>query len=108
MLRRGVAGAGGRLGRRPVRVAIALLCAIGAFAAMAAPAMAAPDPSKVGDLTGNFSPATYLLIPLALVLALITAIALGPRGEPGAAAHRAGGLERALSGRDAPSDRRPS
>jgi hypothetical protein len=75
---------------------------------MAAPAAAAPDPSKVGDLTGNLSAVTYLLIPLALVLAFITALALGPSGEPGAASHRAGGLERALSGRDAPSDRRPS
>lgn len=75
---------------------------------MASPAAAAADPSKVGDLTGNFSPVTYLLIPLALVLAVLTALALGPSGEPGASAHREGGLERALSGRDAPGGRRPS
>lgn len=59
------------------------------------------DPSKSGDLTGNFSGIVYLLIPLALGLALLTCIALGSVGTPSAAERRAGGVSRALSRRDA-------
>ncbi len=59
------------------------------------------DPSKSGDLTGNFSAVVYLLIPLALGLALFTAYVLGPRGAPDAAERRAGGVSRALGGRAA-------
>jgi membrane protein implicated in regulation of membrane protease activity len=36
----------------------------------------------VGDLTGNWSWTVWLLIPLVLVLAYITARSLGPQGEP--------------------------
>ncbi|MGH9026414.1 MAG: hypothetical protein ACRDWD_09925 [Acidimicrobiia bacterium] len=58
------------------------------------------DPSKVGDLTGNLPLAVYLLIPLALVLALLTAVALGPRGDPAASLRRTGGVARVLTERE--------
>jgi hypothetical protein len=58
------------------------------------------DSSKVGDLTGNLPLAVYLLIPLALVLALLTAIALGPAGDPGSTTRRGGGVTRALTERE--------
>jgi lipopolysaccharide export LptBFGC system permease protein LptF len=59
------------------------------------------DPSKVGDLVGNLPGAVYLLIPLALVLALLTAVALGPGDESETTARRAGGISRALSRHEA-------
>jgi len=49
-----------------------------------------------GDLVGNLPFAVYLLIPLALALALVTAIALGPLGDPEPPGRRAGGVSRAL------------
>jgi hypothetical protein len=58
-----------------------------------------PDPSKVGDLVGNLPFAVYLLIPLALALALLTALVLGPRGAPDPRERRVGGVTRALSRR---------
>lgn len=58
-----------------------------------------PDPSKVGDLVGNLPFAIYLLVPLVLALALLTAVILGPRGEPGQTARRAGGVSRMLGRR---------
>jgi hypothetical protein len=60
-----------------------------------------PDPSKVGDLVGNLPAVVYLLIPLALGLAFLTALLLGPLGEPEASARRAGGVTRALERRRA-------
>jgi hypothetical protein len=59
-----------------------------------------PDPSKVGDLVGNLPFAVYLLIPLALVLAVLTAVLLGPLGAPDPGEHRVGGVSRALGRRD--------
>jgi hypothetical protein len=56
----------------------------------------APDPSKVGDLAGNLPFAVYLLIPLALALAVVTALVLGASGEAATAHRRAGGVSRAL------------
>jgi hypothetical protein len=64
------------------------------------PAYAQGDPSKSGDLTGNFDLVVWLLIPLALGLALLTAYALGPRGTPDPSEHRLGGVSRALSRRE--------
>jgi hypothetical protein len=58
-----------------------------------------PDPSKVGDLVGNLPFVVYLLIPLALALALLTAVVLGPRGAPDPREHRIGGVRRALGRR---------
>ena len=58
-----------------------------------------PDPSKVGDLVGNLPFAVYLLIPIVLALALLTAYILGPRGEPGPTVRRAGGVSRMLGRR---------
>ena len=56
-----------------------------------------------GDLTGNWSWTVWLLIPLVIVLALVTALVVGPLGEP---PRRAGGrgvsnyLERRASEED--------
>jgi hypothetical protein len=38
--------------------------------------------AATGDLVGNWSWTVWLLIPAALVLAVITALCLGPSGEP--------------------------
>ena len=65
------------------------------------------DPSKVGDLTGNLPFAVYLLIPLAIVLALLIAVVLGPRGDPTGAVRRAGGVTRVLTERE-DSERSPT
>jgi len=56
-----------------------------------------PDTSTVGDLVGNLSGATYLLIPVVLGLALVTAFTLGSSGETGAEVRRQGGMSRALA-----------
>jgi hypothetical protein len=69
-----------------------------------APAYAQGDPSKSGDLTGNFSGVVWLLIPLAIGLALLTAYALGSRGAPDPSEHRLGGVSRALSRRESAGD----
>ena len=58
--------------------------------------LAAGDPSSVGDLSGNLPWGVYLLIPLIVVLALVTALALGSGAEPRVTAPRAGGVARAL------------
>lgn len=68
-------------------VAFAMVLAIGA------PAGAA---GSEGDLTGNLPGTVYLLIPLVLVFAVLTALALGDRAEPRASRRRAGGVTRAL------------
>ena len=68
------------------------------------PAYAQGDPSKSGDLTGNFSGVVWLLIPLAVALALLTAYVLGPRGTPDPSEHRLGGVSRALSRRESGGD----
>jgi len=59
-----------------------------------------------GDLVGNLPFGVYLLIPLALALALLTAVVLGPRGEPDPAARRAGGVTRALGRHESDADHR--
>jgi len=69
------------------------------IASITAAAAQSGDPSKSGDLTGNLPAAIYLLIPLALGLALLTAVALGDRGEPEGSGSRAGGVSRALGRR---------
>jgi membrane protein implicated in regulation of membrane protease activity len=38
--------------------------------------------AAAGDLTGNWSWTVWLLIPLVAVLAVVTARAVGPRGDP--------------------------
>jgi hypothetical protein len=38
--------------------------------------------AAAGDLVGDWSWTVWLLIPLVLVLALVTALVLGPLGEP--------------------------
>jgi hypothetical protein len=50
----------------------------------------------VGDLTGNLPWGVYLLIPLAIALAVVTSLALGSGAEPEVTERRAGGVARAL------------
>ena len=57
---------------------------------------AAANPANVGDLTGNLPGVVWLLIPVALVLALVTSLALGSGAEPPRQASRTGGVSRAL------------
>jgi hypothetical protein len=57
---------------------------------------AAADPAKVGDLTGNLPVGVYLLIPLVIILAVLTALALGSLAEPRASGRRVGGVSRTL------------
>jgi hypothetical protein len=89
------------------------MCSIVATALMllstASPAIAqSGDPSKVGDLTGNFDVVVWLLIPLALLLAVLTAVLLGSRGDPSSTVRRAGGVSRALSRAGTDAHRPPS
>jgi len=92
-------------GRRLGVWAVAVL----SFLVTASPAYAqSGDSSKAGDLTGNFPAAVYLLIPLALGLALFTCIVLGARGTPDAVERRAGGVSRALGRREAEATDRSS
>jgi hypothetical protein len=60
--------------------------------------------ANVGDLVGNWSWTVWLLIPVALGLALITALALGPLGEPTAEQRRVGGVTRHLARRGTTTD----
>jgi hypothetical protein len=57
-------------------------------------------PPKV-VIAGNLPPATALLVPLALGVALLACYALGPAGDPVAAVPRRGGVGRALDRRAA-------
>ncbi len=47
-------------------------------------------------LVGNWSWTVWLLIPLALFLAALTALAVGPRGDPPAAGRSGRGVGRPL------------
>jgi hypothetical protein len=55
--------------------------------------------SPVGDLAGNWPWTVWLLIPLALVLGLITALALGAAAETGTPTRRRG-VSQALDRRE--------
>lgn len=76
----------------------ALLLAAATAAALAwcpaASAQAGGD-SPVGELAGNWSWTVWLLIPLALVTALV----LGPAGDPPGRPRREGGVARSLGRR---------
>lgn len=61
--------------------------------------------ARAGDLTGNWDWPVLLLVPLALLLALVTAYALGRSADTRGARRRQGGTSRALA-RQAPE--RPS
>lgn len=56
--------------------------------------------SMDGELAGNWSWTVWLLVPLALLLALITARCLGPGGEPSPTDRASGGVGRYLAERD--------
>jgi hypothetical protein len=89
------------LRRLPRAAIVASLVGIASLASATAAAAQSGDSSKSGDLAGNLPGTIYLLIPLALGLALLTAVALGDRGRPEASDRRSGGLTRALGRRDA-------
>jgi hypothetical protein len=77
---------------------VVLACAVMVTILVAASPVFAQDgdPSKSGDLTGNFSTIVWFLIPLALVLAVLTMVVLGPKGDPASTVRRSGGVSRAL------------
>jgi hypothetical protein len=81
-------------------IVIAVVC-VTSLATMATATAQSGDSSKSGDIAGNLPLSIYLLIPLGLALAFVTAIALGERGEPEAEERRAGGITRALGRRRA-------
>jgi hypothetical protein len=86
--------------RRLRRAAIvASLISVASMASITSAAAQSGDSSKSGDLSGNLPATIYLLIPLAIGLALLTAVALGDRGEPEGGGRRAGGVSRALGRR---------
>jgi hypothetical protein len=85
--------------RGPWRTGVVAMLAGAIPLATAGAAYAQGDSSKSGDVAGNLPFAIYLLIPLALVVAFVTAVALGERGEPEPGEQRAGGLTRALGRR---------
>lgn len=89
------------MGRRgPWRTAVlAVLVGAISLATTATAYAQSNDSSNSGDVAGNLPFATYLLIPLALVIAFVTAVALGERGESEPGEQRAGGLTRALARR---------
>ena len=53
--------------------------------------------AQAGDLVGNWSWSVWLLVPLVLVLAALTAFCLGSAGDPPRARTGAGGVSRYLS-----------
>ena len=53
--------------------------------------------AEAGDLIGNWSWSVWLLVPLVLVLALLTALCLGSGGEPPRARGGTGGVSRYLA-----------
>ena len=56
--------------------------------------------TSAAELVGNWSWTVWLLIPVALVFAFLTALVLGPRGEPTEVERREGGVTRFLARRD--------
>lgn len=54
---------------------------------------------RAGDLMGNLSPGTVLLIPLVLAIAWAVGMTLGPAGDPKGRRHRMGGVSRAMAAR---------
>jgi hypothetical protein len=60
--------------------------------------------AAVGDLTGNWSWTVWLLIPLALVLAYVTARCVGPTGNPPRSRAAARGVSHYLDNRLAKKD----
>jgi len=52
--------------------------------------------AAAGDLTGNWSGTVWLLIPGVIILAVVTALAVGPLGEPERTHRRARGVSQYL------------
>jgi hypothetical protein len=72
----------------------------------AAPAARAlPRPSRAGEIVGNWPPAAFLFVPVALALLAATSYWLGPAGQP-ATVDRRGGVSRALAVRTRTSQER--
>ena len=53
--------------------------------------------AEAGDLVGNWSWTVWLLVPVILVLALLTALCLGSGGDPQRSRGGTGGVSRYLS-----------
>jgi hypothetical protein len=77
------------------------------FVAVAAVVTAGPAGAQEGssgaDLTGGIDPVVWLLVPLALLLAVVTALALSAPADDTAGSNRTGGVSRALARGKAPS-----
>jgi hypothetical protein len=56
--------------------------------------------TTAADLVGNWDWTVWLLIPVTAVFAVLTALILGPLGEPTEADRREGGVTRFLARRD--------
>jgi hypothetical protein len=80
---------------------------VAVLVATSVPAFAQADPSKSGDLTGNFDWVVWLLIPLVTILGIVTAAVLGHEGDP-ASSRRAGGVSRALGRAESSGSQPPS
>jgi hypothetical protein len=52
--------------------------------------------AQTGDLAGNWSWTVWLLIPVVLIAAVVTALCLGPGGDPPRAKGATGGVSRYL------------
>ena len=78
------------------RCAPALLVVMVALVLAAGPA-GAQEGSSGADLTGGIDPVVWLLVPLALVLAVLTALALAAPADETAGSNRTGGVSRALA-----------
>jgi hypothetical protein len=61
--------------------------------------MGGPVLAAAGDLVGNWSWTVWLLIPIVVVAALVTALVLGPLGEPGPEVDSERGVSRFLAQR---------
>ena len=79
------------------RCAPALLGAMAALLLAAGPAGAQEGSSSGADLTGGIDPVVWLLVPLVLVVAVLTALALAAPADETSGSNRSGGVSRALA-----------
>jgi hypothetical protein len=78
------------------RCASALLVVMAALVLAAGPA-GAQEGSSGADLTGGIDPVVWLLVPLTLLMAVVTALALAAPADETSGSNRSGGVSRALA-----------
>jgi hypothetical protein len=64
---------------------------------LAAEPAGAQEASSGGDLTGGIDPVVWLLVPLVLLVAVVTALALAAPADETSGSNRSGGVSRALA-----------